>query len=94
MTDGASEAMMMTRECRLHPTVDHFGPGTEILKCAHLGDRFVVMYKGRLGKAMIDYVEINDNAVIVEAWRPGPDDRAFDELETKMLAGIAPDPEI
>ena len=82
------------RECTRHSKTDYFGCGTTILRCAHLDDRFVIAVQGRLGGYYVDYVENADYSDVYvveghfcsEEWQP-----MFDDLETRMLAGVSPD---
>jgi len=90
-------------ECERHPRSDYFGPGTSIIKCAHLGNRFVVWFRTKLDQ-YVDYVEDQEGGrVIVEGHYIGfgsalhCDDcdapQLFDRLEALMLGGTAPDPD-
>jgi len=86
----------MTTECSLHPTEDHFGPDTKIYRCAHLGDRFVIAFRGHGSRVFVDYVEFDEEnpGVIVESHYVGGDwEDEFRLLEARMLNGNSPDPE-
>jgi len=86
---------MQQTECERHPTLDYFGPGTTIFKCAHLGPRFVIAMGGILGAFFVDYVEdLSDGEVLVEAHFSMDEwETAFDALETLMLFDVPPNPE-
>jgi hypothetical protein len=84
----------MISECRLHPTADHFGPGTHIFRCSHFGHNFVVAFIGRWSKVFVDYVHIGEDAVTVESHDCLEWEEEFKMLEAKMLDGTPPNPEL
>lgn len=88
---------MVLSECERH--VFWHGPGYRVVRCTHIGERFVMHGEHGSCYVAVDYVEdLPDGGVIVEGtdwYEPEPDavEATWDDKVSRMRADIPPDPE-